>query len=67
MHAETVVFGAGHWHLPLYREAFAKHHAIIGAWDSDAEAAKQAAADLEPRCTTPWATASRRSRTWPTS
>ena len=42
----TVVLGAGHWHLPLYRDAWAKHHQIIGAWDSDADAANRAAAEL---------------------
>ncbi len=42
----TVVLGAGHWHLPLYRDAFVKHHKIIGIWDSDSDAAARAAADL---------------------
>jgi len=45
----TVVLGAGHWHLPLYRDAWAKHHQIIGAWDSDADAANRAAAELGTR------------------
>ena len=42
----TVVLGAGHWHLPLYRDAFLKHHQIIGVWDTDPDAAARAAADL---------------------
>jgi predicted dehydrogenase len=42
----TVVLGAGHWHLPLYRDAFVKHHQIIGVWDADADAANRAAVDL---------------------
>ena len=42
----TVVLGAGHWHLPLYRDAFAGHHRIVGVWDTDGDAAERAAADL---------------------
>jgi len=42
----TMVLGAGHWHLPLYRDAFAEHHRIIGVWDTDGDAAERAAADL---------------------
>ena len=42
----TVVLGAGHWHLPLYRDAFAEHHQVVGVWDADAAAAKRAAADV---------------------
>ena len=42
----TVVLGAGHWHLPLYRDAFAEHHRIIGVWDTDGDTAEPAAAEL---------------------
>lgn len=42
----TVVLGAGHWHLPLYRDAWVKHHDIVGVWDQSADAAARAAADL---------------------
>jgi predicted dehydrogenase len=43
---KTVVLGAGHWHLPLYRDAFLQHHEIVGVWDRSADAAARAAADL---------------------
>ena len=59
--------GAGHWHLPLYRDACAEHHRIIGAWDTDADTAHRAAAELGTRRTTAWPTASGPSPTWPTS
>ena len=36
---KTVVLGAGHWHLPLYRDAFLQHHEIVGVWDRSANAA----------------------------
>ena len=41
-----VVLGAGHWHLPLYRDAFLTHHRIVGVWDTDPAAAAKAGADL---------------------
>ena len=41
-----VVLGAGHWHLPLYREAFRTHHRVIGVWDTEPTAAAKAGADL---------------------
>ena len=43
----VVVLGAGHWHLPLYREALRAHHRVVGVWDTDPEAAAKAGADLE--------------------
>ena len=43
---KTVVFGAGHWHLPLYKDAFAVHHQLIGVWDSDPDAAARAGDEL---------------------
>jgi len=42
----VVVLGAGHWHLPLYRDALRAHHRVVGVWDTDPEAAAKAAADL---------------------
>jgi predicted dehydrogenase len=44
---KIIVLGAGHWHLPLYRDAFLKHHEIVGVWDIDPDAAARAAADLD--------------------
>lgn len=33
--ARTVVIGASHWHVPLYAEAIADEHRVIGVSDSD--------------------------------
>jgi predicted dehydrogenase len=44
---KIVVLGAGHWHLPLYRDAFAKEHQVVGVWDTDADAARRVAPDLD--------------------
>ena len=41
----AVVLGAGHWHLPLYRDAFSTHHRVVGVWDSDPDAAARAGAE----------------------
>ncbi len=43
---KIVVLGAGHWHLPLYRDALAKEHQVVGVWDADADAARRVAPDL---------------------
>jgi predicted dehydrogenase len=43
---KIVVVGAGHWHLPLYRDAWAKEHQVAGVWDTDADAARRVAPDL---------------------
>jgi predicted dehydrogenase len=42
----TVVLGAGHWHLPLYRDAFVERHQVVGVWDADTDAVSRAADDL---------------------
>ncbi len=66
-HAEHHGSRRGALHLPLYRDAFAEHHRIIGVWDTDGDAAERAAADLGVTAAAAWPTVSRRSRTWPTS
>lgn len=43
---KIIVLGAGHWHLPLYREALLRNHEVVGVWDSDPIAASRAAEDL---------------------
>ncbi len=42
-----VVLGAGHWHLPLYRDALRAHHRVVGVWDSDPAAAANAGIELD--------------------
>src|SRR3954453_3279287 len=42
----VVVLGAGHWHLPLYRDALRSRHRVVGVWDTDPNAAAKAGADL---------------------
>jgi predicted dehydrogenase len=42
----VVVLGAGHWHLPLYRNALRARHRVVGVWDTDRDAAAKAGADL---------------------
>jgi hypothetical protein len=34
--SKIVVLGAGHWHLPLYRDARARELHVVSAWDADA-------------------------------
>src|SRR5919206_2748783 len=44
---DVVVRGAGHGHLPLYRDALRSRHRVVGVWDTDPDAAAKAGADLE--------------------
>lgn len=41
--ARTVVFGASHWHVPLYVGAMAEHHDVVAVGDDDPGAARSVA------------------------
>jgi predicted dehydrogenase len=43
---KVVVLGAGHWRLPLYRDALLSEHTVTGVWDTEPGAARRAAAHL---------------------
>lgn len=34
-HANTIILGASHWHAPLYAQAIAEEHQVIGVSDED--------------------------------
>lgn len=34
-HAQTIILGASHWHAPLYAQAIAEEHQVIGISDED--------------------------------
>ena len=44
--ARTAIFGASHWHVPLYLPAMVAHHDIVGVSDRDLQAANTIAAGL---------------------
>lgn len=44
--ATVVVLGAGHWHLPLHRDALRAHHRVVGVWDTDPQAAARAGVEF---------------------